>query len=153
MRSILFTVLIAAGVKAGFAQNPFEADSNIACVERIAMPVYSPLAQQTRLEGTITASALLSPRGTVEKVTTDFSARSSKVTGALIRSVEDAVRGGSFRPGCGGKTVTLIFDFKIAGQPSDNPKQTDSFGYPNKFWIVVEPMKGGMNLASAASPS
>jgi hypothetical protein len=140
-------ILLAAGVKAGAAQNPFEPEPNIACVERLPMPMYAALAQQTRLEGTITTSVMLSPRATVEKVTTDFAAKSSKVTGALIRSVEDAVRGAAFRPNCGGKTVVLIFEFKIAGEPSDHPKQTDSFGYPNKFWIVVEPGKTKLNLA------
>lgn len=140
-------MLLAVGLQAGAAQNPFEPESNMACVERLPMPVYAPLAQQTRLEGTITASVMLSPRATVEKITTDFAAKTSKVTGALIRSVEDAVRGANFRANCGGKTVVLIFEFKIAGEPSDKPKQSDAFGYPNKFWIVVEPRKTKLNLA------
>ena len=79
------------------------------------------------------ASVLLSPRALVEKITTDLTSKTPKVTGTLIQSVEED----RFPD----KTIVLIFEFKIAGQPAENPKQSDSFGYPNKFWIVTEPGK------------
>ena|SRR5258706_3987601 len=138
MRAYL-VVLLIAGLNVGWAQNPFEPESNIACVERLPMPAYSPLARQARIEGTVTASVLLSPQAAVELITTDYESRKSSVTGALIHSVQDAIREAAFHRNCAGKTIVLVFDFKIAGPSSDNPKQSDSFGYPNKFWIVTEP--------------
>ena len=81
------------------------------------------------------------PNASVEKITTDFTSKTSSVTGILIRAVEDAIRTGAFRANCANKTIVLVFDFKIARQPSDNPKRLDSYGYPNRFWIVTEPGK------------
>jgi hypothetical protein len=130
MRPHLAVVLLFAGVSHGTAQNRFEPETNMACVERLPIPVYSAPARQARIEGTVTATVLLSPRAAVEKITTDFLSKTPKVTGSLIQAVEDAIRAAAFHTWCGDKTVVLIFDFKIAGQ--------ESFGYPNKFWIVAD---------------
>jgi len=110
-------------------------------VERLPIPAYPVAARQDRIEGTVAASVLLSPRASVEKITTDFTSKTSSVRGMLIRTVEDAIRAGAFRANCANKTIVLIFDFQIAGQPSDSPKRSDSYGYPNRFWIVGEPVK------------
>jgi len=134
---LLFTI----GGSSTRAQNPFEPDTYISCVERIQPPAYPLLAIQSRSEGTVAASVVVSPRGLLEELRTDFTSKTPKVTGALIQAVEASVRGATYRYSCGGKTVTLLFDFKIDGTPSENPKQTVAFGYPNKFWIVTEPGK------------
>ena len=134
-------LLLISGLKVGTAQNPFEPESNIACVERLPMPAYPAVTRQGRIEGTVAASVLLSPHASVEKITTDFASKTSSTTGILIRSVEDAIRAAAFRANCANKTIVLIFDFQIAGQPSDSPKRSDSYGYPNRFWIVGEPVK------------
>src|SRR5438105_597593 len=130
-------LLLICGLRVGAAQNPFEPESNIACVERLPMPAYPVVARQGRIEGTVAASVLLSPHASVEKITTDFASKTSGVTGVLIRSVEDAIRAAAFRANCANKTIVLIFDFQIAGQPSDNSKRSDAYGYPNRFWIVA----------------
>ena len=141
-RYITIAVLTAGlGAIPGMAQNRFEPDTNISCVERLQPPQYPVLAVQSRIEGTVGASVLLTPQGSIHEVKTEFISKTPTVTGALIQSVEQAVRGATFRQYCGGKTVTLVFDFKISGQPSENPKQSVAFGYPNKFWIVTEPGK------------
>jgi len=134
MRPHLAVFLLIAGGSPGTAQNRFEPETNIACVERLPMPAYSAQARQARIEGTVTATVLLSPRALIEKITTDFASKTPKITGSLIQSVEDAIREAAFHTYCGDKTITLIFDFKIAGQPA-------AYGYPNKFWIVAEPVR------------
>ena len=134
----LAALTLSLGLGAGRAQNPFEPDTNVACIERLQMPAYSALSGS---EGTVTASVVLSARGSVEEVRTQLASKTEKVVGVLIHSVEQAVREGTFRSYCGGKTITLVFDFKIAGQPSGNPKQSVAFGYPNRFSIVTEPAK------------
>jgi len=134
----LAVLTLTLGLNSATAQNPFEPDTNVACIERLQMPAYSAL---TGSEGTVTASVLLSPRATVEEVRTRLDSKTEKVIGALIHSVEKAVKEGTFHSYCGGKTITLVFDFKIDGKPSGSPKQSVSFGYPNKFSIVTEPAK------------
>ncbi len=140
LRFIVVPVALAVfGLNMGMAQNPFEPDFNIACVERIPMPAYPMLARQMQIEGTITATVILSPQASVQLITTEFASKTPKVTGSLIQTVEDTIRGAVFRVACGGKTVSLIFDFKISGVAADNPKQSVAYGYPNKFWVVTEP--------------
>lgn len=123
------------------AQNPFEPETHAACVARIQAPAYSTAARQARAEGTITVSVFLSAEASVDLITAQFKSKAQRAIGILMESVEAAVREASYRGTCGGETVVLIFDFTIAGRPSDNPKQSVSFGYPNKFWIVTEPGK------------
>jgi Gram-negative bacterial TonB protein C-terminal len=146
MRLSVGVLVLISGLRVGTAQNPFEPESNIACVERVTMPAYPAIARQGRIEGTVVASVLLSPHASVEKITTDFTSKTSSVNGSLIRSVEEAIRAAAFRAPCANKTIVLIFDFKIAdfkiaGQPSDSPGRSDSYGYPNRFWIISEPGK------------
>ena len=135
MRLSVGVLLLICGLKVGTAQNPFEPESNIACVDRLPMPAYPAAARQGRIEGTVAASVLLSPHASVEKITTDFASKTSSATGILIRSVEDAIRAAAFRANCANKTIVLVFDFQIAGL-----KRSDSYGYPNRFWIVAEPV-------------
>jgi hypothetical protein len=143
MRHYLAIVLVALslGLKSGLSQNPFEPDTHIGCVERFQTPVYSAVARQVKAEGTITASVVLSPQGSVQEISTDFKSKTQRAIGLLIPLVEKSIVEAAFRSTCAGETVVLIFDFKIIGQPSESPKQSVSFGYPNKFWIVTEPGK------------
>jgi hypothetical protein len=134
----LLVTLLGQGI--GTAQNPFEPETNIGCVERLQMPAYPAMARQAQVEATITASVLLSPKPTVQQqVITQFKSKTQRAAAILMPTVEKAIQDASFRPDCTGKTVVLIFDFKVAGLPSGNPKQSVSFGYPNKFWILTEP--------------
>ena len=126
----------------GMAQNPFEPETNIGCVERLQMPAYPAMARQAQVEATITASVLLSPKPTVQQqVITQFKSKTQRAAAILMPTVEKAIQEASFRFDCTGKTVVLIFDFKVAGHASSDPKQSVSFGYPNKFWIVTEPSR------------
>jgi hypothetical protein len=140
MRYCVAALLVMSGPRIGTAQNPFEPETNIGCVERLQMPAYPPLAKQAHLEATITASVVLAPKPTVrQQVTTQYKSKTQTAAAILMPTVEKAIQEAAFRSDCTGKTVVLIFDFKFAGPPSGNPKQSVSFGYPNKFWIVSEP--------------
>ena len=131
-----------SGLGTATAQNPFEPETNIGCVERLQLPAYPAMARQSQVEATITASVLLSPKPTVQQqVTTQFKSKTQRAAAILMPTVEKAIQEASFRSDCTGKTVVLVFDFKVAGRPSSDPKQSVSFGYPNKFWIVTEPSR------------
>ena len=80
MRLSVGVLLLICGLKVATAQNPFEPESNIACVERLSIPAYPIVARQGRIEGTVAASVLLSPHASVEKITTDFASKTSGKT-------------------------------------------------------------------------
>jgi hypothetical protein len=120
-------------------QNPFEPDYHIGCVERLRVPGYSAAARQAGAEGTITSKVVLAADASAELITSEFQSKTQTAIGWLMQLVDQSIREATFRPGCGGETLTLVFNFRIEGRPSDNPQQSVSFGYPNHFWIVTEP--------------
>jgi hypothetical protein len=136
--AMLLTLLC---VTPGATQNPFEPDTHVSCIDRLRIPAYSAEARRSRAEGTITASVVLTKDASVDWFKTEFQSKAPKAIGVLMELVEKAIREATFRPLCGGETVSLIFDFKIAGRPADDPQQSASFSYPNRFWIVTEPGK------------
>ena len=93
----------------------------------------------------ITAGRILVEEGTHLPNSLLLQSESSSNGWALVKNArsafEKAIQEASFRSDCTGKTVVLMFDFKVAGRPSGDPKQSVSFGYPNKFWIVTEPSR------------
>jgi hypothetical protein len=140
MRSLLPIVFLLFGGSwtAALAQDRGEADSNIACVERLQMPAYSPLASAARVQGTITVSVPLSAAASPERVTTESTGETPTGLRLLVPSIESAIKGATFRSNCGGKTVTLVFRFQIEGKAVDNPKTSLAFGFPNRFWITTQ---------------
>lgn len=138
MNRFIVAVFIAClGIATAQVSPAFE--SNAACLERFEIPSYPPIARQARIEGTITATLRVSSNGSAETIATDFASQLSGSKMAVSPTVEKAIREARFLPECTGKTVTLIFDFKIAGPPTNSPRQSISFGAPNRFWIVSEP--------------
>jgi hypothetical protein len=119
----------------GYAQSNQDADSNISCVERLQMPVFPSLAHQARVEGSVSAVAVLASDGSIES--TGMEVRSAIPTAKLLLTpaVERAIRASVFRKSCSGRSVRLVFNF---GFDSD-PGKSVSFGYPNQFWILVPP--------------
>jgi hypothetical protein len=116
------------------AQSDQEAGSNMSCVERLQMPVYPPLANSAGISGSVTATVVIAPAGSIQ---TTFSSGAHPL---LSPSVAYALRASSFHKSCGGKSVRLVFNF-VLGENFDPDKlpQRVSFGYPNQFWISVPP--------------
>ena len=138
---------VAVGIAAIFTgsasaqghDSPPEGDSSLACVERLQVPTYPVIARAARIEGSVTASVFLSSEASVQRIQSRIVSTLDKAKSLLAEPVENAIRAASFRPDCRNKTLTIIFNFSIVGQASDYPKQSVSFGYPNKFWITTEP--------------
>jgi hypothetical protein len=118
-----------------------QAETNFTCVVRLQVPRYPRLALFAQIDGTITATVRLSKGATVGEIATNVESKLGTKGSLLTPSVEDAVQKATFRSDCGGKTVRLIFIFEITGQPSAEPKEIVTFGFPNKFWITSEPHK------------
>ncbi len=142
MQSVVGTTIAAAllsGTASGQTDRPlpWQADSNIGCVERLEIPRYPPLATQARIEGTITASVLISPEGVPKPLGTEAASKFAQAKNLLSQPVWKVISDGKFRSDCAGNIVKLVFHFTLKGI-SNNPRQTVSFGYPNVFWIASE---------------
>jgi len=103
MRVCLF--LLISGL-AAVAQT----ETNIACVERLEIPTYPPLAQQARVAGVLTASMQLGADGSIVEISSQF-APTHKKEGMLVSVVEESLRASTFAKSCAGKQVRLIFNF------------------------------------------
>jgi hypothetical protein len=145
MRTGISTVLgvmlaLAPGVALGRAdqEQPSQAESNMGCVERLEIPFYPPLATQARIEGTITASVVLSSEGVVQEIRTGVESKDGQAKKLFGLPVEQVIRQARFRSGCSGKTIRLVFHFNLTSISPSDPRASISFGYPNTFWIVSE---------------
>jgi hypothetical protein len=113
---------------------------NAACVERLEMPTYPLLARQARLAGTLSVTVTLGPGATVENITTKADLNNNTAQGVFFTPLKNTILKGRFREDCAGKQVTLIFEFRISGDPSDRQQQEAAFGFPNRFWITARPI-------------
>ena len=107
----------------------------MACVERLEIPAYPPLAGWARISGTVIATIKLTSVGAIES--RSFAVEPSSAKTHLSPAVNGALSDSVFAKNCGGKAVTLIFTFLI-GDPYDRRGTTDrmSFGNLNQFWIT-----------------
>jgi outer membrane biosynthesis protein TonB len=104
------------------------------------MPVYPKLADMARISGSLTATVVLGPDGSIEKTLIDIGTASTTARQLFPPEVEKALRASAFRKACGGKSVTLVFSFVLGEEldPQGLPQRV-SFGYPNRFSISVPP--------------
>lgn len=124
---------------AGAAAQTKQPDSNVACVERLQIPAYPALANAARIEGTITAAVRLSPQSSIERITSEVSAPSTRNAQPMLTSaVERTIRDAKFRADCAGKAVTLVFEFKLV---TDGVDEKHFFEPPNKFLILSKPIR------------
>jgi hypothetical protein len=120
--------------------NAQDLEFNMSCVERLEMPVYPPLAHAAKVQGSLTTTAILGSNGVV----------ATKIVGhpLLAEAGKAAIAASTFRKGCAGKPVTIVFNFVI-----DEDQKTGSrfsFGYPNQFWISVVPSLPMFEVSPAA---
>jgi hypothetical protein len=120
--------LLAIVLTPGAEAQTSPADSNVACVGRLNIPAYPALASAARIEGTITATIRLSSH--------EVSVAAGPNAGPILSSaVERAIGESEFRTNCIGKTVTLIFEFKLGTD------EKHFFQPPNKFLILSKPIR------------
>jgi len=120
-------------------------NTNTSCIKRLEMPTYPALAKSAQITGTVRASIALDTEAKTQKVETSFASRSLAMFDA---SINLALQKSNFRKDCASKTVRIVFHFEIAGRPADDPKVTIAYGYPDEFWVVVEPHTPMIDRAS-----
>ena len=126
----LLTLLLSLS-QAAAGQAP---ESNIACVERLEIPSYPPIAGWARISGTVIATVKLTADGSIESRNLAVEPSSAKL---LVPAVDGALSDSVFSKTCVGKSVTLVFNF-VQGDEFDRRGTTDrvSFGNSNQFWIT-----------------
>jgi hypothetical protein len=139
MRPTLTVAICSVVLKSLFAQSP-EPNTNTACIEKLQIPSYPLLARQARLRGVVVATTTLNSNGTIKSISIQMESGTVSATKILTSAVETALRSSVYTHACDGKPLKLIFNF-VLGQDllPNNDKQTVSFGYPNRFWIVAPP--------------
>jgi hypothetical protein len=114
-------------------------ETNSTCAQRIQIPSYPPLARQARLAGTLSVTVKLGNNASVDEVSAQSHLNNDRAQAVLLIPIENALRKSQFRRDCAGKIVTLEYDFRLTGDPSDRQMQEVEFGYPNHFWITTRP--------------
>jgi outer membrane biosynthesis protein TonB len=136
----LMAALALLGLWTAQAQPAADTESNTQCIERLRMPVYPKLADAARISGSLTATVVLGPDGSIQNTVLDMGLASATAKRMFPRAVEEALRASAFRKACGGRSVTLVFNFVLGEELDPNHlPQAVSFGYPNRFWISVPP--------------
>jgi hypothetical protein len=129
--------LIQLGCHSAAVQGTQPANPNIACMIKLPMPRYPLLAAAARIQGTITAHVILSPKSSLERVELEPRLESTDRNHLFAQPIQDAVRHASFKSDCKNMTVTLIFHFVVSDTEREYPQQELAYAYPNHFWISI----------------
>lgn len=119
---------------ASCASNAPDADTNIACVERLEIPPFPPIPQAARVQSTVSAAVALADGGRVESIVYAAIAGPVKSPDLFVPTIERFVRASKFAANCGGKTVRLIFTFHLM-MPPEPDERVLAFEYPNRFVV------------------
>ncbi len=135
MRASLF-LLITLVPNATAQTNP-----NMACIERLEVPTYPPLAGAARISGVVIPTVLLGDGGSVASIS--FTADNGKPHPILVHAAEKSLRNSTFARTCAGQQVKVVFNFKLEGGPVSRGRwiPSVSFIYPNEFWIIAPTME------------
>ena len=112
------------------------AAADLGCIKDIELPRYSFLARRSPQGGTVRAIVRIGENGKAEGISTPSADENlaSEVRNVLMDET-------SYQTSCRGKSVELLFTFRIEGEPATYPFMTYHFEPPNHFTIVSEPKK------------
>ncbi len=133
MRTYLLLLILSA--LSAVAQT----ETNMSCVERLEIPTYPVLAKQARIAGALTVTLSLGSDASIRTIASEWTpqpASLSKTAGIFVPVVEKSLRASTFAKSCGGKTVTLVFNFALDESLLPNEIRS-SFSYPDQFWITA----------------
>ena len=136
--SIPLAISLASSIVLGARQ--VEETSNVACVKRLQLPIYPPIAQDARLSMSLTTAIVLASDGSAQSISFErISGERADLAKLFFSELERAMRRSQFSSTCGGKTVRLVFEFRMNGNPPDKMMW---FGFPNRFevWEVSPPV-------------
>ncbi len=122
-------LLVIGPYRASGQPGPAESSSNIECLEHLEIPEYPPLARQARIQAIRTVKVLLSDQATIQNVEQSLQGKVMKFDALFKEGTEKALKNSRFSKTCGGKTITLVFQYELSDDRSF------AFEPPNHFLI------------------
>jgi hypothetical protein len=107
--------------------------SGFGCVDQMTLPVYAGLVWQAQITGTATARILLNSEGSAlhVKIDSPHKALTGWVAGTLSKA--------SFLKECKGRTIELIFKYRLEGQKREAPDNQIVVKHPGTVEITAYP--------------
>ena len=116
-----------------FAARLFAQDG-IGCIKDMMVPSYTHVARRSAEGGDVRARVTIGWRGHVDQMNT------GKADENLAEEVRNFLsKSTTYDPACQGKTVELIFTFRLEGEPEPNPPVWVRFQAPNRLVIISRP--------------
>jgi hypothetical protein len=134
-RSLILGLLCVCGLAFGDVsaqQLSPPADTGMSCADSLELPDYPGIAQRARFATRLTSIIALSPGGSVQTIS--FEPATGAGPSLFKGEVERALRASTFASACGGRSVTVAFEFRLA-DVSPETRRTVAFQYPNRFII------------------
>jgi hypothetical protein len=124
-------LLMIAPYRASGQSGPVEVPSNIGCLEHLEIPEYPPLARVARLHAIQAVKVVLSSQATIQSIGFSLQGKAASLPEKSFKEgAEKALKNARFSKACGGKTITLVFDYELS-----NDERTFAFEPPNHFLI------------------
>jgi hypothetical protein len=123
-------LLMIAPYRALGQPGPAESPTNIECLEHLEIPDYPSLARQARIQATQTVKVLLSDQATIQSIAVSLQGKAVNLESFFKEGAEKAVKNSRFSKTCGGKTITVVFQYELS-----NDDGSLAFEPPNHFLI------------------
>ena len=94
------------------------------------------MPRQAQITTVQTVKVLLSDQATIQRIESSLQDKHSTVEKDFKQGAEKAIKNSRFSKTCGGKTITLIFQYTIR---NDNNESVFAFEVPNLFLIRSGP--------------
>jgi hypothetical protein len=122
MRIILFALFAALLTSPNGRADQTSDTDGLACFENLAAPEYPREALQTHVEGSVWTWTHVNAQGVPEKIDTQVVSAWSEGPKLLTPAVEKTIRAARIKPECKGKTVWVVFSYRLQGDASSEPK-------------------------------
>jgi hypothetical protein len=106
---------------------------NLACVTRLQLPFYPPIAQSAAVGLRMTVAIVLADGGAPQSIAYEDISGTMPDARLFFPEIERAVKGSQFAPTCSGKTVRFTFAFRL----DRDPPKAIWFETPNRFEIAA----------------
>lgn len=112
---------------------PLLAQDGIGCVKDMMVPSYTNVARRSPEGGDVHATVSIGWQGQLDEL------KIAKADENLAQEVRDFLSRAAYDAACQGKTVELVFTFKLEGKAEASPPVWVRFQAPNHFVIISRP--------------
>jgi hypothetical protein len=134
---VLFSSLTAS---AADSQVDSSMPEGLQCFASLTAPEFPLEALQQGVDGSVWVNINVNAQGAVEKIDTQVVSAWSDGAKLLTSPVEKAIRAGTFKPVCHGKTVSTVFRYQLVGEPVAKPETKTNSDSPRMMVIESHPV-------------